>query len=74
MAKETYIQIGVTALRTPTGDFLPSVPLYIKAAEAVGASGLTPSEERPLHDVAALFAVEHIKNTTQKEVKHRANV
>lgn len=74
MAKETYIQIGVTALRTPTGDFLPSVPLYIKSAEAVGASGLTPSEERPLHDVAALFAVKHIENTAQKEVRHRAKV
>ena len=74
MAKETYIQIGVTALRTPTGDFLPSVPLYIKATEAVGASGLTPSEERPLHDVAALFAVKHIENTAQKEVRHRAKV
>lgn len=32
---EKYIQIGVTALRDPaTGDFLPSVPLYIKADEA----------------------------------------
>ena len=66
MAKETYIQIGVTALRTPAGDFLPSVPLYIKASEAVGASGLTPSEERPLHDVAALFAVEHVNRTVRQ--------
>ena len=32
---EEYIQVGVTALRDPiTGDFLPSVPLYIKADEA----------------------------------------
>lgn len=66
MTKETYIQIGVTALRTPTGGFLPTVPLYIKVAEAVGASGLTPSEERPLHDVAALFAVEHINRTVRQ--------
>lgn len=32
--KESYIQIGVTALRDPTtGDFLPSVPLYIRAED-----------------------------------------
>lgn len=41
MAKpEHYIQVGVTALRNrATGEFLPAVPLYIKAedcaAEAV---------------------------------------
>lgn len=29
-----YIQIGSTALRDPaTGDFLPSVPLYIRAED-----------------------------------------
>ena len=33
-----YIQIGVTALRTPGGDFLPSVPLYAKAEDAAGIS------------------------------------
>ena len=34
MDNEQYIQIGVTALRDPaTGDFLPAVPLYIKAEE-----------------------------------------
>ena len=31
-SEEKYIQIGVTALRDPvTGEFLPAVPLYIKA-------------------------------------------
>lgn len=31
---EEYVQIGVTALRDPkTGDFLPSVPLYIRAQD-----------------------------------------
>lgn len=59
MAKETYIQIGVTALRSPTGEFLPSVPLYIKTDEAVKASGLTSPEEDLIHDVASVFAVEH---------------
>ena len=32
---DKYIQVGVTALRDPaTGDFLPSVPLYIRAEDA----------------------------------------
>ncbi len=45
MAKqEKYIQVGVTALRDPaTGDFLPAVPLYIKAEDGAeeSAAGLT---------------------------------
>ena len=28
-----YIQIGVTAMRDQKGDFLPSVPLYIRAED-----------------------------------------
>jgi len=32
-----YVQIGVTALRAPgTGEFLPAVPLYIRAEDAEG--------------------------------------
>ena len=34
----SYVQIGVTALRTPGGDFLPSGPLYAKAEDAAGIS------------------------------------
>jgi hypothetical protein len=64
--KETYIQIGVTALRSPKGDFLPSVPVYIKSAEAVKASGLTESEENALHDIGALFALKHLQITGGK--------
>ena len=42
--QEKYIQVGVTALRDPaTGEFLPAVPLYIKAEDGAeeSASGLT---------------------------------
>lgn len=52
MAKEEYIQVGVTALRDPvTGDFLPSVPLYIKATDEAerSAQGL-------VEDLGRLFA------------------
>ncbi len=31
--KEVFKQIGVTALRTPDGDFLPAVPLYVREAD-----------------------------------------
>ena len=30
---DDYIQIGVTAMRDQKGDFLPSVPLYIRAED-----------------------------------------
>lgn len=63
MTKDTYIQIGVTALRTPTGGFMPSVPLYIRTDEAVKASGLTDSEENLMHDVAQQFAFKHAQTT-----------
>lgn len=61
MSKEQFevIQIGVTALRSPSGDFLPSVPIYIKAEDA-GAinptTGRTMQEDLALGDVAKVFA------------------
>jgi len=53
MAKqEKFIQIGVTALRDPaTGDFLPAVPLYIKAED-----GAEEAEEKLVHDIGKLLA------------------
>lgn len=43
-------------MRTPTGDFLPPVPIYIKTTDSVKASGLTASEEAILRDVASVIA------------------
>lgn len=74
MAKEDYIQIGVTSLRTPLGGFLPAVPLYIKTTEAVAGSGLTPSEEMPIHDVARVFAVKHLETMAKKEKRKNVKV
>ena len=31
MAAEGYVQVGVTALRGPKGEFLPAVPLYVRS-------------------------------------------
>lgn len=53
MATEKYIQVGVTAMRDPkTGDFLPAVPLYVKA-EDVGED----AEEKMIEDFAKLMAL-----------------
>lgn len=50
--KERYIQVGVTALRAPgTHEFLPAVPLYIRAEDA--APGET---ERLTEDIGKIFA------------------
>lgn len=56
---ERMVQIGVTALRSPSGEFLPSVPLYIKeedAGEINPHTGRTVQEDLALTDVAKVFA------------------
>jgi len=50
--KEEYIQIGYTALRDPkTGDYLPAVPLYIKAEGDAGEA-----EQKVIDDIGNLLA------------------
>lgn len=40
-----YVQIGVTALRDPrTGEFLPSVPMYVREADLKNAAVLPIGE------------------------------
>jgi len=52
MAEERFIQVGVTALRDPaTGDYLPPVPLYIKAE-----GGAAEAEEKLIQDIGNLLA------------------
>lgn len=51
--KGEYIQIGYTALRDPaTGDYLPAVPLYIKASD-----GAAEAEQKVIEDIGNLFAM-----------------
>lgn len=50
--KEKFIQVGVTAMRGPDGEFLPSVPLYIKAED-----GAEEAEEALIHDIGHLLAL-----------------
>lgn len=50
--QERYIQIGVTAMRDPaTGEFLPAVPLYIKAED-----GAEEAEKKLASDFGTLLA------------------
>ena len=50
--QEKYIQVGVTALRDPaSGEFLPAIPLYIKAED-----GAEEAEEKLIEDIGKLMA------------------
>lgn len=52
MDQERYIQVGVTALRDPaTGEFLPSVALYIKEDDSARAA-----EDKLTVDLGKVFA------------------
>lgn len=55
---EQFVQIGVTALRDPTGAFLPSVPLYIKtdSKQIDVKSGLADCEKNLHSDISGIFA------------------
>lgn len=54
MPNQSYIQVGVTALRDPiTGDFLPSVPLYVKAEDG---REVEVAEKAFIGDIAGVFA------------------
>ncbi len=82
---EKFVQVGVFALRSPQGEFLPSVPLYIKATDAVKtseSSGLSVAEEitETSRDVARLFAEKHkqyiegVNSEKRKQGSRRAEV
>jgi len=52
MTKDGFIQVGVTALRNRgTGEFLPAVPLYIRADD-----GAVADEEKLMQNLGALLA------------------
>ena len=51
-----FVQIGTTALRDPaTGEFLPSVPLYVKTADAHKVEAVTISGEDLARTLAEKF-------------------
>ena len=60
-----YIQIGMTALRTPDGEFLPSIPLFVNTDD-LEKSGLVPSSENAIKEIAGFFVE---KLSCQKQEK-----
>lgn len=52
MEDKEFIEIGFTALRDPaTGDYLPAVPLYIRASK-----GAQESESAMIRDIGKVLA------------------
>lgn len=66
---EKFVQIGVTALRSRTGEFLESVPLYVKAEEVPKH----PIEITPLYDTAGLIVERYMEVMTAKQKKSPSN-
>ena len=56
-----YIQIAVTAMRTPGGDFLPSVPLYARAEDS---AGISEPDKRDLFELGRM--VEEYKKEAER--------
>ena len=71
MEKLNYIQIGVTALREVTGEFLESTPIYVKTNKKIKKTEMTEDEEYLIHDISGLFKEKYINLTKQenKEVR-----
>lgn len=64
-----YIQIGQTALRDPlTGDFLPAVPLYIRAEDVAAAP---PLDDIPVAEVFAAKFRQYVNESRKAEKKAR---
>lgn len=66
MKPKIYIQVGVTALRTPTGNHYPAIPLYVEA-DKLNASGLAPAEEKMVFDFAGLVLEEYGKRHKEQQ-------
>ena len=61
------VQVGVTAMRTPDGKFLPSTPLYI-FVQHLDKNGLTQFEKTGLANVSGFFADKRKEQKLKKGV------
>lgn len=67
MAQEKiFIQVGVTALRTPNGRHYPAIPLYVEA-DKLNASGLAPCEEKRLTNFAGFLSEKYAQRLREQE-------
>ena len=75
MSGEHFVQIGVTALRDPTGAFLPAVPLYIKVDtdQVNEKTRMSVGEESLCADISGIFAEkfgQYVRATRKGAQKH----
>jgi len=61
-----YVQVGITAVRAPSGEHLPSVPIYIEV-DHLTKTGLTELENESLANIAGFFI------DKRKERKEKGN-
>ncbi len=73
MKEKHYIQVGVTALRTPTGKHYPAIPLYIEV-DRLNESGLAPCEEKRLHDLRGLLSRNTARDFKRKKEQSKMTV
>lgn len=66
MKSKVYIQVGVTALRTPTGKHYPAIPLYVES-DKLNTSGLTSAEENLLCGFAGFAHEEYNKRLKEQQ-------
>lgn len=70
MNEKNFIQVGVTALRTPTGRHYPPVPLYIET-DKLNASGLAPCEEKMLTNFAGFLMEKYSQKIQEEKEQYR---
>ncbi|MCL2751447.1 MAG: hypothetical protein FWE62_01685 [Firmicutes bacterium] len=55
MTQKIYVQVGITAMREPNGERLPSVPMYVEV-DSLAKTGLTDLENEAIANIAGFFA------------------
>ena len=65
---KNYVQVGFTAQRTITGEFLPPIPVFVVADE-LKSSGLAECEEKPLHEISGLLFEKYKEKLKKEQIK-----
>ena len=68
MTSKIYVQVGITAMREPNGERLPSVPMYIEV-DSLAKTGLTDLENEAVANIAGFFAVKRKERELKKRQK-----
>ncbi len=71
---EKYIQIGQAAMRGPSGEFLPAVPLFTRATDEAKAA-----EMELTRDIGKIFAdkfreYKRLEREAEKAENHESNL